>query len=326
MGARRYSAQLFLPGRKFSSLGTWSTQREADIARDRAILYLGLDRPLRLPRASKRLGPASPVELRGRARMIRKARECSCKFIGVFRKQENRWAAEVISEGKTHSVGTFDNPRDAAVARDRAARYLLGYAAPMNFPELDLEPASPLELKKERQRILGSEKSSTYRGVALGKSSEKPWVAHIRVGGRLHALGSWQSEREAAIAYDRAALHFLGDAAVPNIPRVSRRLGPAAPAELCAMAHMDTVSRQTSRFHGVRLDRTRGRYLAVIRAEGRKHYLGSFDSEHAAAVIYDSFAVQLHGERARLNFHPTTGEVLCGRYPLWKLKARDSSA
>lgn len=43
-------------------------------------------------------------------------------------------------------------------------------------------------------------------------------------------------------------------------------------------------------------------WRARITFEGKRHMLGLYDSEEAAAKAYDESAVKLHGEFARLNF------------------------
>ncbi len=56
-----------------------------------------------------------------------------------------------------------------------------------------------------------------------------------------------------------------------------------------------------SRFKGV-CRTTYGPRQAFIRYGGKKHYLGVFDTEEAAARAYDAKAREHHGEFARLNF------------------------
>lgn len=49
-----------------------------------------------------------------------------------------------------------------------------------------------------------------------------------------------------------------------------------------------------------------GRFEAAVRHHGRKHYLGLFDSPEAAAHAYDRLALELFGDKAKLNFAPTS--------------------
>jgi hypothetical protein len=58
----------------------------------------------------------------------------------------------------------------------------------------------------------------------------------------------------------------------------------------------------TSQFRGVRFRKKSGRWVANIRTEGKKVWLGSFDNEIDAARAYDEAAKKYHGEFARLNF------------------------
>jgi len=62
--------------------------------------------------------------------------------------------------------------------------------------------------------------TSRYKGVIDRSrhlsSSADPWLARIRVDGRLIHLGRYATEHEAALAYDRAALQHFGEFARLN--------------------------------------------------------------------------------------------------------------
>jgi hypothetical protein len=57
--------------------------------------------------------------------------------------------------------------------------------------------------------------SSIYKGVSLHKQSKK-WVAHIRVNSKLQHLGIFTNERDAAEAYNAAAVEFYKEFAKLN--------------------------------------------------------------------------------------------------------------
>jgi len=59
--------------------------------------------------------------------------------------------------------------------------------------------------------------------------------------------------------------------------------------------------RKSSRFMGVYWDSTRHRWHAGIKLNYRRHFLGRFDSEEAAARAYDEAACRLHGQFASTN-------------------------
>lgn len=76
---------------------------------------------------------------------------------------------------------------------------------------------------QERQRLLPKKRinaSSSYRGVSYSKADGK-WRAGIEVDGRSINLGHFDSEDDAAVAYNQAARKHFGDMAYQN--QVGRR-------------------------------------------------------------------------------------------------------
>lgn len=58
---------------------------------------------------------------------------------------------------------------------------------------------------------------------------------------------------------------------------------------------------KTSTWKGVSWDGARGKWMAQIKAYGKKHHLGRFDDEKEAAEEYMFAALRLHGEFARFD-------------------------
>ena len=58
----------------------------------------------------------------------------------------------------------------------------------------------------------------------------------------------------------------------------------------------------TSKYKGVYWHKKTKKYTAAIKANGKRYYLGYFDDEIEAAVVYDIKAMELFGEFAYLNF------------------------
>ncbi|MDG0814759.1 AP2 domain-containing protein [Bdellovibrio svalbardensis] len=75
----------------------------------------------------------------------------------------------------------------------------------------------------ERQRLLPKtrgEKSSQFKGVSYS-AKQKKWRASIRINGKGIALGTFETELEAAKAYNKAAKEHFGDIGYQNqiVPR-----------------------------------------------------------------------------------------------------------
>lgn len=66
-------------------------------------------------------------------------------------------------------------------------------------------------------RKLRTDKSSIYKGVTLIKKwAKNPWMAQLKKHGKNYYLGSFPTEAEAAMAYNRAAVELYGDFAQLN--------------------------------------------------------------------------------------------------------------
>ncbi|MGE0762370.1 MAG: AP2 domain-containing protein [Bdellovibrionales bacterium] len=79
---------------------------------------------------------------------------------------------------------------------------------------------------KERQRILPKSRhhgSSRFKGVSYIQSLKR-WRASIKVNGKSISLGVYESEFEAADAYNRAAREHFGDMAYQNPLRALPKL------------------------------------------------------------------------------------------------------
>jgi hypothetical protein len=136
-----------------------------------------------------------------------KCAEAGSNYRGVYwQKSDNKWIAAIRYDDKKHHLGYFEEEEKAARAYDRAARTQHGEKAQLNFPA---------------EGESGSRKSSKYRGVSWEKSYNK-WTAGIRYDGKLHHLGSFEDEEEAARAYDNTVRVHKGGSAQLNFPANKR--------------------------------------------------------------------------------------------------------
>jgi hypothetical protein len=133
-----------------------------------------------------------------------KCREARSKYRGVsWLKRDSKWEARIMYDGKQHRLGYFEDEEEAARAYDSAERLKHGKKAQLNFPA---------------EGESGSRQSSKYRGVIWSKRDTIKWIARIHYDGKLHHLGCFEDEEEAAKAYDRAARLHKGGNALPNFP------------------------------------------------------------------------------------------------------------
>jgi hypothetical protein len=130
---------------------------------------------------------------------------------------------------------------------------------------------------------------SKFKGVAFHRR-HKCWIAKIAHQARAYHLGYFNSEVEAARAYDQKARELFGEFARLNFPNES--IAPQGRREI----------KPTSVYKGIAWVSTRGIWTARLNAHGRRIYIGSFVDETEAALAYDKKAREVLGDAARLNF------------------------
>lgn len=96
----------------------------------------------------------------------------------------------------------------------------------LNCRKYNLRLATKAQNSQHRRKRTQGSSSSPYKGVFYDRRRpSKPWIARIYVAGESVYLKSYKTAREAAIAYDIAALGYHGEFAVPNFEWFQTHLG-----------------------------------------------------------------------------------------------------
>ena len=206
------------------------------------------------------------------------------KYKGV-QKRGNRYRAQIFIDGKLHSPGTFDTPKEAAQAYDRAAIQAGRPTSKLNF--LDQVPKN----YKPEKKKLASDNTTGFRGVyKRGNRFE----AKITIGGKQQNIGRFGTAKEAAEAYDQAALQA-------KFPRSQLNFSDTPKEEVSRIKkrRIGNYKNKTG-FNGV--SKFRKKFQAQIRIDGKKKHLGLFTNPGDAAMAYDK-AIRVNNlPLTKLNF------------------------
>jgi hypothetical protein len=208
------------------------------------------------------------------------------------------WRVNIKTNGVSRHVGGFDDEREAALAYDRVARHEHGVDAVLNFPAVPSGEATVEEVRRERAALRKRKASSRYRGVSWSRTFNA-WIAQIGSRAGHARIGQFQDEREAARAYDRAALALYGEAAMLNFPD-DPTLAPALPEDIVRERYEASKQTTSSRYRGVVW--SKGKWSAHVHVANTSLSLGQFDEEEDAGLAHDRAALALGADRRVLNF------------------------
>ncbi len=145
------------------------------------------------------------------ARNSRSRRGSSSEFKGVsWSKSGKAWQAYIAADKQTIYLGLFEDEGFAARVHDSAARKLHGEFARLNLPN-----CAPLTDDEIAARRLQPSRTSSFRGVSW-HSQNHCWTSSICIHRKKVYLGSYAVERDAAAAYNQAAIKYHGNKAKLN--------------------------------------------------------------------------------------------------------------
>lgn len=144
----------------------------------------------------------------------------------------------------------------------------------------------------QNQKI-NSKNTSGFKGVGFRKDSGL-WRARISVNGKRITLGHFNTAEEAAIAYNEAAENEKFYGAFARLNKISNFQKPD-------IKTLKPGNFNTSGFRGVSLIKSQNRFRSTIQVNQQKIYIGSFKTAEEAAKAYNKKAIELLGNKARLN-------------------------
>ena len=208
------------------------------------------------------------------------------KYKGVEKRGE-RFRAGIRIDGKMHYCGLFDTAKKAARAYDRAAMQAGRPPTTLNYQD-----KVPMDYKPKKKKMR-STNTIGYRGVY--KDGNR-FQAKIYIDGTEQFLGMFGTTKEAAIAFDLAAIQAKrpkSDLNFPDMIHVKKEIPRIKKRKLVTCTN-------TTGFNGVCKDGKK--FRAQISINGKKKYLGRFTRARDAAMAYDKAIVKYHQPRIKFNF------------------------
>ena len=199
---KRYCAKIKNNG-KLEYIGTYNTAKQAAKAYDAAAIEAG--RPLSKLNFPKKVPPGYIPKNNGQRS------NNTTGYRGVTNTKEWGYQARIWMKGKQKHLGYFNTRRQAAIAYDHAVHKHRLPTSWLNFPtmkhNLNKEPKG-----RKKQKV----SSTGFRGVQETPSGR--YRARLLIDKKYTSLGTFDTDKEAARAYDQAILKYNKPIAKLNFP------------------------------------------------------------------------------------------------------------
>jgi hypothetical protein len=205
-------------------------------------------------------------------------------FICVVKRPSGKYTASITINGKNKTLGSYDTAKQAAKAYDKEAIKLRRPFSKLNYPKKAPVGYTPIQQPLQSTNTVG------YRGIS--KTVSKKYQARIKIGSKRTNLGTHDTAKEAAIAYDRAVLKANQSTSLLNFPDMVHNLDVEPKRK--------KYKRSKSGYKGVNVNRKK--FQAVIGIDGEKKCIGTFDTVIQAALAYDQAAINAGRKKSTLNF------------------------
>ena len=210
---QKFRAQIKIDCKTFR-LGIYDTPKEAGLAYDRAVIQhklaaSRLNFPNGLP-----LDDKDYEALMNPTKKRRLSMSNTSGYTGVY-KVRHGFQAKITVGGQMKYLGIYDTPEEAAFAYDRAVvKYKLA-SSKLNYPDGNAYTGMNSKKNMKKKRRLDPRNTTGYTGVIKRR---KRFQAQIKINRKHVYLGTYDTPKEAALAYDRAVVQHKLSYSKLNFP------------------------------------------------------------------------------------------------------------
>ena len=220
------------------------------------------------------------------------------KTIGIYIKKNNKgnikYQASFRYENKTHHCGYFKNKIEAMIAYNKKALEICGENIKVNIIPDDI--LNSIQIKPPLPIIPNTFKSK-YLGV---KVRNNKYRSVIYYHGKEEYLGIYNTEIEAAMAYNKKIIELYGD----NYRKNQINILPDDVQEQFSKFTINVNKKhqdinKIKKYIGIYY--SKNKFHARFRFDKKTYYVGGFNTELEAVEAYNKKSLEICGDKAKLN-------------------------